>query len=118
MNNKREVAYISAPFAADLRHSADEHIEMALAYALQATEQGGFIAFLPHVCFPFGVERTDRDRIMQFYMDILDQVDIVCVFGDRISSGMREEIEQAKIHKIPVWWDSAALEDEYEDMYR
>ena len=105
------IAYICAPFAADDLHSIGEHVILADGYARDA-QAAGYVPFVPHTCFPVSTEE-DREPILQLELDILRHFDLLWVDGDRLSSGMVGEIDEAMSRRIKIHWASADLEEEY-----
>ena len=68
--------------------------------------------FVPHCCFPVSTDE-DRDTILQLELDILPHFDLIYVCGDRISSGMEDEIDNARIAKIKVIFSTGSLKRLY-----
>ena len=111
----KEIAYICAPYAADPKHNIWWHVDLASrVYAQKATDQG-YVALVPHTMFP-RADEVDRVEIMACCLSVVACCDVVMVFGDRISSGMAEEITEALAMRIPVIWASSIdIEQAYVD---
>lgn len=88
----RPVVYICSPFRGDV----EKNIENARKYCSFAIKKKA-IPFAPHLLYPqFMSEETDRELALFFGIVMLDKCAEVWVFGDKISEGMKVEIERAK----------------------
>jgi len=88
----RMMVYICSPYAGDI----EGNTEKAKKYCRWATDRG-CIAIAPHLYFPqFMSEETEREEALHSGIVLLGKCDEVWVFGDRISAGMRAEIEKAE----------------------
>jgi hypothetical protein len=93
--NKRPKAavYICSPFRGDEK----TNIRKARRYCRFAYEQG-YIPIAPHLYFPqflFDSEPKERADALAWGLQILKACRELWVFGDRISEGMKAEIEEA-----------------------
>jgi hypothetical protein len=102
MNKK--IAYICAPYAADEKHTIEQHIEIATQYAKRVSSPQ-IVAFVPHLCFPHASDQFDRDAIMDFLVSIVPDCQEIHVVGEHISSGMDIEIQCAMNNYVPIIWD-------------
>ena len=91
MDKYRMMVYICSPYAGDIEGNTAK----AKRYCRWATDKG-CIAIAPHLYFPqFMSEETEREEALHSGIVLLGKCEEVWVFGDRISSGMRAEIEKA-----------------------
>ncbi len=92
----KPLTYICSPYAGD----TEGNTERARRFCRFAADRG-CIAIAPHLLFPqFMSEKTEREECLYNGMVLLSKCDEVWVFGDRISEGMRAEIEKAEaMHK-------------------
>jgi hypothetical protein len=92
--------YICSPYRGDV----DYNIATAQFYCQFATGQG-VIPIAPHIYFTQFLDDVEPDeRLLELEMrlDILRHCAELWVFGNRISEGMRGEIEVADQLEIPV----------------
>lgn len=92
--------FVSSPFAGE----TEKNIRLAKQACRYVIEKGNAV-FCPHLLYPQLLnddKLEERRRGMEMAKQLLNACDELWVFGDRISSGMHEEIEHAKRHKIPV----------------
>lgn len=110
--NKRIVAYrpmvyICSPYAGDIKTNT----EKARKYSRYAISRDA-IPVTPHLMYPqFVSEDTERDLGLFMGMVLLGKCDEVWVFGDRISDGMRAEINVAKKWKRKVRYFTEELKE-------
>lgn len=90
------IVYISSPY----RGEREKNTENACLYSRVALNKG-YIPFVPHLLYPqFMDEDTERSKALYMGLVMLDKCTEVWVFGDRISDGMKAELERAgKRHK-------------------
>ena len=96
--------YICSPYRGDV----DYNIAKAQFYCQFATGQG-VIPIAPHIYFTQFLdddEPEERRLGLDMGLDILKHCAELWVFGNRISEGMRTEIEAAKRLEIPVLFHS------------
>ncbi len=92
--------FISSPFAGDVQRN----IKNARRYCAFAV-RSGYIPFAPHLFYPQFLSDGDTDqRELGLFMGMvfLDGCKEVWVFGERISSGMQQEIDRAEKRGIPI----------------
>ncbi|TGE31306.1 DUF4406 domain-containing protein [Desulfosporosinus sp. Sb-LF] len=92
--------YICSPYRGDV----DYNIATAQFYCQFATSQG-VIPMAPHIYFTqFLDDNEPNERTLGLIMgqDILKHCSELWVFGNRISEGMRNEIESAERLEIPI----------------
>ena len=69
----------------------------------RALTDSGFLPVAPQVYLPqFLDEANERDRALSLCLELVGACDEVRVYGGRITSGMRREIEYAEARGIPV----------------
>ena len=93
--------YICSPFRGDY----DANTKNARFYSRHAALQLGVIPIVPHLLFPQFLDDTvpeERALGLRFGLELLKLCDELWVYGDRISEGMKAEIEFAKELGIPV----------------
>ena len=86
--------FICSPYAGDI----EKNTYMVLKYCRFAVKEG-YIPFAPHAFFPrFLDEESSFERTLGIIMGtvFLDDCSEIWIFGDKISEGMRVEIERAK----------------------
>ncbi len=96
----RPLVYICSPFAGDVEHN----VQRARTYSLFAVEQG-MLPITPHLFFPQFMDDNDSDsRVLGLYMGhiLLTKCKELWCFGERISDGMRGEINKARLRGIIV----------------
>lgn len=92
--------FISSPFAGDVQRN----IKNARRYCAFAV-RSGYIPFAPHLFYPqFLSDGNTEQRELGLFMVMvfLDSCKEVWVFGERISSGMQQEIDRAEKRGIPI----------------
>jgi len=102
--DKLKYVYICSPYRGDV----DYNIAKAQFYCQFATGQG-VIPIAPHIYFTQFLdddEPEERRLGLDMGLDILKHCAELWVFGNRISEGMRTEIEAAKRLEIPVLFHS------------
>ena len=99
MNNRDSpIVYVCSPYSGDV----EKNTEMAKRYCRYAIGQG-VIPLAPHLYLPaFISEETERELAVSIDLKFLEMCRELWAFGDRISSGMKKEIEYAGELGIPV----------------
>ncbi len=95
-----KVVYICSPYAGNV----EANIENARRYCRYAVE-AGCMPVAPHLLYPQFMDDgnpCERDAALKFGIVLLSRCAELWWFGNRISSGMRGEIEFAKRKGIPV----------------
>lgn len=103
--NYRPLVYICSPYAGDI----EKNTENARRYSRFAADRNG-IPIAPHLLFPqFMDEATERETALFMGIVLLGKCDEVWVFGDTISSGMRQEIAKAEAFKKKIRYFSGEV---------
>ena len=96
----RPLVFICSPYAGDVARN----IENARRYCGFAVKQGA-IPVAPHLHYPQFLDDTDneqRELGLFFGMVWLRKCDALWFFGDRISDGMKREIQAARRHGLQI----------------
>jgi dienelactone hydrolase len=90
--------YVCHPFAGDPEGNADR-----VRAICRVLVESGLLPVAPQVYLPqFMDETTDRDRALELCLGLLEVCHELRVYGGRITSGMRLEIDRAEALGIPV----------------
>lgn len=98
------LVYISSPLSGDV----ERNIQKAKDYCAYAASCG-VIPLAPHTIFTQYLDDTvpeQREQGLEMGRDLLRRCNELWIMGDRISSGMQEEIEYAKRIFIPILYVS------------
>ncbi len=98
--NDRPFAYVCSPFSGDI----ETNMERAREYSRQVFE-AGFTPITPHLYFPQFLRDdipAEREAGMKMGELLLTQCRVLVVCGDRISDGMKREIQAAGRLNIPI----------------
>jgi hypothetical protein len=98
--NKYPRVYICSPYSGDTERNTNN----AIRYARFALERERF-PIAPHLYLPLFMDDnkpTERELALSFDIRLLGGCREVWVFGDRISEGMKQEIEAAKKQRKPI----------------
>ena len=90
----RPIVYICSPFAGDI----EKNVVATRTYSRFAVEQG-YIPIAPHLLFPQFLDDSDpkeRELGLFFGNAIMSKCSEIWAFGNRISEGMKAEINRAK----------------------
>ncbi|MGL4792077.1 MAG: DUF4406 domain-containing protein [Anaerotignaceae bacterium] len=96
-----KIIYVASPYAGDI----EKNIEFAKRGCVFVKEQGHTF-FCPHLLYPTILnENIPQERQLGLDMGIamLKCCDELWCFGERISQGMANEIEQAQSLNIPIF---------------
>jgi len=96
----RELLYIASP----LRGDVEQNIQNAMRYCEKAIREG-YIPLAPHVMYQglFNDEiPEEREAALDIGLRMLEKCSRMWICGDRISEGMRGEMNLAKEKGIPV----------------
>lgn len=87
------LVYICAPYSGN----KELNVKRAVAFA-EFAYQEGYIPLTPHQLFPFLDDKILFERRRAMFMDkvLMGKCQEVWVLGNKITSGMREEIETAE----------------------
>ncbi|WP_409482503.1 DUF4406 domain-containing protein [Helcococcus ovis] len=93
------LVYICSPFSGDIKGNIKRAKEFA-----DFLYKKGAIPITPHLLFPFMDDKKKEEREKAIFMDIviLSKCDEVWVLGEKITKGMREELEVAKRRKKTI----------------
>ena len=87
----RPIVYICSPYRGD----TEENVKRARRYSRYAVDKG-YIPIAPHLLLPqYMNEETERDLAIFMDLVILKKCEELWVFGDRITEGMKIEINRA-----------------------
>lgn len=96
----RPIVYICSPYAGDI----EANVAAARRYSRFAVKTG-FIPIAPHLLFPQFLNDSDpNERKLGLFLGnvLMSKCSEVWVFGERISTGMEAEINQAKSKHYPL----------------
>ena len=94
----RPLVYICSPFSGDIPGNTAK----AIRYSRFAVDSHA-IPLAPHLLFPlFMDEETERELAMFMDMVLLGRCEELWVFGEKVSCGMKAEIEKARKKNMPV----------------
>ncbi|NLX81337.1 MAG: hypothetical protein GXZ03_07235 [Proteiniphilum sp.] len=99
------LVYICSPYAGDI----NENVRNAQRYSRFAVEKG-YLPITPHLLFPQFLDdglQSERELGMFFGIVLMIKCTQVWVFGERISSGMRIEIDKARCKGYKVRYFSS-----------
>ena len=106
----RPLVYVCSPFSGDTQANT----EKARRYSRFAVDRGA-IPIAPHLLFPqFLSEDTERELAMFMDMVLLTKCEQLWVFGDRVSEGMRREIDKSKKRHMTIRYFTEDLEEKVE----
>ncbi len=101
------VVYICSPYAGDIESNTDA----ARRYCRFAVDKGA-VPLAVHLLFPqFMSEDTERDLALHMGEIMLSKCRELWCFGNRISEGMKKEIETANRRGMPVRYFTEELEE-------
>ncbi len=95
-----QLVYICSPYAGDIEYN----VNRAKGYCRFAVSKG-YIPLAPALHYPLFLDDSDRDERelgLSFALLLLTKCNELWVFGDRISSGMAQEIRKAKQRGMPI----------------
>ena len=107
--NYRPLVYVASAYSGDVTTNT----EKAKKYCRFALEQGQ-IPLAPHLMFPlFMNDDVAEERELAIFMDVilLGKCDELWVFGDRITEGMKVEIEVAKKRRQTIRYFSSEMQE-------
>lgn len=107
------MVYICSPFAGEV----ETNKKQARRYCRFAVGCG-CLPVAPHLLFPQFMDDSDPDQralAMKFCKMLLGKCRQLWVFGERISTGMAEEIERARRRSMPVRYFTSECEEVYPD---
>jgi hypothetical protein len=106
--NYRPLVYICSPFTGDeVRNTLK-----ARKYSRFAIDNKA-IPIAPHLLFPqFMEEATERELVMFMNLVLLGRCAELWVFGERVSKGMKAEIQRAKQKRMTIRYFTEDLKEE------
>jgi len=108
LKKHKKIVFICSPYAGDI----ETNTKRARRYGRFAVVQKA-IPIIPHLMYPQFLEEDDpeeRQLGIEMGQVLLSKCHELWVFGDRISSGMSEEIKRAKRWNIPIRYFTATCE--------
>ena len=103
------LVYICSPFAGDI----EANVRNARRYSRHAVSKG-YLPITPHLLYPQFLDdglQSERDLGMFFGLVLMSKCSEVWVFGERISAGMRIEIDRANRTGYPIRFFSSDCEE-------
>ena len=97
-----EIAYICSPY----QNNPEENTRNTKLYCRDALRHN-FIPLAVHLHFPLFLNENDpaqRALGLRCGLELLRRCDIVMVYGDRISKGMKHEIAEAERLDKPIYY--------------
>lgn len=101
----RKKAYICSPLSAERGQDFVENMRTARAYMYYAMKRLNLNARAPHGYLPMllcDCIPAERAMGLQFGLRLMEHCDLLLVCGNRLSRGMRGEIEQAVKLGLPI----------------
>ena len=99
---RRRRVYVCHPYRGTPGASVEANVARVAGLCRTLTEDG-LAPIAPQLYLPaFLDEATQRDEALALCLELVDLCDEVRVYGERISEGMRLEIEHAEARGIPV----------------
>lgn len=101
----KKKAYVYSPYSAEDNEGMLQNMRTARAYMFYALKQMGMCARAPHAFLPMllcdGVP-SERAIALKFGIELLERSDVLLVCGNRISNGMKSEIANAAMLRMPI----------------
>ena len=101
----KKKAYVCSPFSADDKEGMLQNMRTARAYMFYAMKMLHMRARAPHAYLPMLVcdnVPNERSLALEFGVNLLTRCDVLLVCGNRISNGMKDEIGNAAILRMPI----------------
>ena len=98
-------AYICSPLSAETDSDFVHNMHAARAYMYYAFERMGMYARAPHAYLPMLLcDKLPSERALglSFGLSLLENSDLILVFGNRLSNGMKGEIVYAASFQMPM----------------
>lgn len=95
-----KLIYVCSPFSGDV----DGNVKRAKDYCKFVLSEGN-VPLAPHLLFPQFLNdnvESERELAMSCNFEILNKCDELWVFGDKISRGMKQEIQYATDNDKPI----------------
>ena len=103
------LVYICSPFAGDI----EANVHNARRYSRHAVSKG-YLPITPHLLYPQFLDdglQSERDLGMFFGLVLMSKCAEVWVFGERISTGMKMEIDRARSKGYTIRFFSSSCEE-------
>ena len=118
------LTYVCSPLSAPTQAEIMVNAQRARTYMTMCEREFGCRAVAPHAYLPYLLDDSnpeERALALSFGASLLALCDRLVIYGDRISSGMKEEIRRARELGIPILNRQTQLsdgssDDEMEDM--
>ncbi len=101
----KRLIYVCSPLSAPTRAEMLTNAAKALTYMNRAEAEFGVKAVAPHAYLPYLLDDhipEQRALALEFGQKLLAMCNMLIVFGDTVSAGMKHEIEMAVTLKIPI----------------
>lgn len=101
----RKKAYVCSPFSADSKDGMLQNMRTARAYMFYALKNLNVNARAPHAYLPMLLcdnVPNERAIALKFGIELLERSDVLLVCGNRISNGMKNEIANAAMLRMPI----------------
>ena len=105
----RPLVCICSPYSGDI----EANVELARRFCRAAVQRRA-IPVAPHLLFPqFMDDAVPGERELAMFMNriVLSRMDAIWVYADRISTGMRQEIEWAYVRGTPIKYFNTGFEE-------
>lgn len=102
-----EMTYVCSPLSAPTRAERLANAAKATTYMIWAEKEFGGRAVAPHAYLPYLLDDSvpeQRALALDFGLKLLGMCSRLVAFGDRLSAGMKKEIEVAHEKGIPVFY--------------
>ena len=99
------LTYVCSPLSAPTRVEIMANAQRARTYMAMSEREFGCRAVAPHAYLPYLLDDSnpeERALALSFGASLLALCDRLVIYGDRISSGMKEEIQRAQELGIPI----------------
>ena len=112
------LTYVCSPLSAPTRVEIMANAQRARTYMAMSEREFGCRAVAPHAYLPYLLDDSnpeERALALSFGASLLALCDRLVIYGDRISSGMKEEIQSARELGIPIFDRQTELSDDPSD---
>ncbi|RHU67152.1 hypothetical protein DXC62_11785 [Ruminococcaceae bacterium TF06-43] len=108
------LTYVCSPLSAPTQAEIMVNAQRARTYMAMCEREFGCRAVAPHAYLPYLLDDSnpeERALALSFGVSLLALCDRLVIYGDRISSGMKEEIRRARELGIPILNRQTQLSD-------
>lgn len=112
--SRMALTYVCSPLSAPTRAEIMVNAQRARTYMTMCEREFGCRAVAPHAYLPYLLDDSnpkERALALSFGANLLALCDRLVIYGDRISSGMKEEIRRARELGIPILNRQTQLSD-------